>query len=126
MGSQEGKVFMSRFKDVVKTSEDMRDKINTYYDVSVKDLVDLADHYQGGNRTCSRGVSTGVSPRKQGRACQDERRCYVMSKIEEIFRLCIEVNTTEELEFMLTEDCWSLGAKRIFREEIERRRGSLL
>lgn len=38
---------MSRFKDVVKTSEDMRDKINTYYDVSVKDLVDLADHYQG-------------------------------------------------------------------------------
>lgn len=49
-----------------------------------------------------------------------------MSKFEEIVRLCIEVNTTEELEFMLTEDCWSLGAKRIFREEIERRRGGLL
>lgn len=38
---------MSRFKDVVKTSEDMKGKINIYYDVSVKDFVDLADHYQG-------------------------------------------------------------------------------
>lgn len=44
-----------------------------------------------------------------------------MSKYEAIVRLCIEVNTTAELKCMLTEDCWSEGAKRIFEEEIQRR-----
>ena len=46
-----------------------------------------------------------------------------MSKIEDIIRLCIKANTTEELEYMLTEEGWTEGAKRIFRDEIQRRRG---
>lgn len=45
-----------------------------------------------------------------------------MGKLGEIICLCIEVNTIEELEFMLTEDCWTLGTKKIFREEIQRRK----
>lgn len=44
-----------------------------------------------------------------------------MSKWEELIVLLIEPNTVEELRDMLQEDCWSPGAKRIFREEIERR-----
>lgn len=44
-----------------------------------------------------------------------------MSKIEEIILLLIENDTVEELKEMLHEDKWSQGAKRIFREEIERR-----
>lgn len=44
-----------------------------------------------------------------------------MSKWEELVILLIEPNTVEELRNMLQEDCWSQGARRIFREEIERR-----
>lgn len=46
-----------------------------------------------------------------------------MGKFEDIVRLCIEVNTTDELEYMLSEECWTEGAKWIFRDEIQRRRG---
>ncbi len=46
-----------------------------------------------------------------------------MSKNEDIIRLCIKANTTEELEYMLTEEDWTEGVKRIFRDEIQRRRG---
>lgn len=44
-----------------------------------------------------------------------------MNKWEELIILLIEPNTVEELRNMLQEDCWSLGVKRIFREETERR-----
>lgn len=44
-----------------------------------------------------------------------------MSKWEELIILLIEPNTVEELRNMLQEDCWSPGAKQIFRIEIARR-----
>lgn len=47
-----------------------------------------------------------------------------MSKMKELILLLIEVNTLEELEYMLTEDCWSDGVKEIFREEIRRRKAA--
>lgn len=36
---------MSRFKNVVKTSEDMKDKMNPAYVMSIRDTMDLIDHY---------------------------------------------------------------------------------
>lgn len=47
-----------------------------------------------------------------------------MSKIEQIIILLIENNTVDELREMLQEDKWSPVAKRIFREEIERRKSA--
>lgn len=44
-----------------------------------------------------------------------------MSKWEKLIVLLIKPNTVEELRNILQEECWSPGAKRIFREEIERR-----
>lgn len=45
-------------------------------------------------------------------------------EIEKIILVCLESFTTENIEAMLHEENWSAGAKRIFREEIARRKAT--